>query len=566
MALHGRDANRTPAHAWRRRGGALLVALAGCGPSEIQLSAVDAFADGTTGADPTQWESLAVRFRRRSNDPEQGETPERVPVTLSPDGTAVVSGVPEAPWVLEEKLPPSATTGDSLLRLRTQTARAVDLGRAYSCRSGLVPLTQPSFLEVSGALGSPWQTAADPNGSSLFDDELQVFSVNTGVVGFLTSDPSADPAAPLDGALALAGMRVDMSSLIDYSGLGLPALDAEKGDEVDLLHRSTTVLSDPALPAPWSDWSYLSVVEACHTAPLTLGDGASTPVDCDFVPAQPKSFSLDYRGDDFAALFSDAPAGMGGGYLSFTLSREPGEPLPETGATASLLDAFLPFFKVYDDPTCAPGCDPAACPNGCDSPFTVPLPASHAHELSYANPFAGGQELFGVLLAARYDFSDLLPADTPQYAYAMVSVSGPIADYDGQPAVPLVSLPRNLRLNAAPAPADEITLGVGTTPTLTFEPPTLGVPTYYVARVVAADDVVDGTGAVLSPGHTVFEAVFTVFSEGTSVTVPEGILTSGKHYFFVLEATLAPGVDLARPNVFGLRYATARTLTGLFTP
>ena len=101
--------------------------------------------------------------------------------------------------------------------------------------------------------------------------------------------------------------------------------------------------------------------------------------------------------------------------------------------------------------------------------------------------------------------------------------------------------------------------GVGTTPTLTFDPPSLGSPDAYTVIVRSLEDISDTDGNVLSRHRTV--ANYTTYD--TSVTLPEGILETGKYYTLLVRAELGSDPE---SSGFSAVMAYGVNTTGAFTP
>jgi hypothetical protein len=121
---------------------------------------------------------------------------------------------------------------------------------------------------------------------------------------------------------------------------------------------------------------------------------------------------------------------------------------------------------------------------------------------------------------------------------------------------PIVSPALSPRLNGEDAFPDRAT-PVTTTPTLSWSPPTTGVPTAYVVELFK----LSAQGA-----STMRTLVMRYATRNLEITVPPGVLGKGVTYYAKIDAqvTTVPfdAAPLRRANV----YASANTLTGTFTP
>jgi hypothetical protein len=136
----------------------------------------------------------------------------------------------------------------------------------------------------------------------------------------------------------------------------------------------------------------------------------------------------------------------------------------------------------------------------------------------------------------------------------VVTTTFPTAD---SPLRPMVSPPRNLRIGSTSLFGD--VSGVGLTPTIAWDPPTLGAPQGY--RVYLYELFADGTATVgIYAGK--------VFTTETQVKLPPNFLASGRHYVFIVRAMMRSGYDpttapwgFERPP-----YGYAENISGLVTP
>jgi len=132
----------------------------------------------------------------------------------------------------------------------------------------------------------------------------------------------------------------------------------------------------------------------------------------------------------------------------------------------------------------------------------------------------------------------------------------------GSPIAPVVSHPRNLAIGATNmlSGAGILATGVGTTPTFTWQAPTLGTPQGYK---------VDVYHVYASGGQTYLSgSKLRMFTTATQVQCPPNVLVSGDDYIFEVMAIFDPTyTPLTTPfNFFMLPYAFARNISGIFAP
>jgi hypothetical protein len=492
------------------------------------------------------------------------------PGSIAADGTLIIPDVPQGPyWLVLTSPPAPAIPGaPGFKRYIATSSRTLDLGSLYSYRMDVEDITQPTLVELNAALTEPWQAYMEDDQGNVvqyLDDYLQIISFGADVAStvFATSGTAEGPA---NGDTALIDWQLDASEVF-FSSSGRPHLiRTDLKDDVAVLHSVTTeVTSGVPSPTPdaWESYTYSAVKEAYNPAPVVMSNGSTTLLNGGFQPLAQKTFSLDYKGSQWNKALTDAPtADLSIAFLQIGIFVEPQAPEVAYGTSATLFDIFVSGSKTWADLQCNPdACDPAACPSGCNPAEMLYLPGDHAHEYAYGNPFSAGQELAFATLTFRRDVTQLLPGDsTPERLIGSISVRMPVQQVSGAPLAPLLGLPRNVTVNGKATPVDMVT-AVGNTPEIAFEAPTLGTPESYSARVIALDDVKNGSGTVLRRNYGVASFAFT----GTSVKIPDGILQPGKHYYVQVSA-LATGVDLSSPFYVKPSNVVATTFTGVITP
>jgi hypothetical protein len=186
--------------------------------------------------------------------------------TTGADGSFVVPGVPEGPFVV-------VLQGE----LVYTSARTLDLGVEVGSRLGVVySAVTPTDIANDIQDLAPWSTAAD---------YLEWFSPNTGGETF-----SFDGASPPDGATSLTGQTTD------WYGNGL--LDGSMGDEL--------FVSQIAAQEGPGGATVSTVVRSASFTGIEQTDGMETTVSGTFGAVSPdQTLSLDLHAQELAAL---APA------------------------------------------------------------------------------------------------------------------------------------------------------------------------------------------------------------------------------------------------------------------
>jgi hypothetical protein len=527
----------------------------------------------------TRWSSIAAI-------PLAGAQPGvAYPGTLSAGGDILIADVPEGPYLLElvgqpPVSAPDQPPGRSYFEL---SERTFGVDRLFSHRPDVQEMTRPAYLTLNAALSRPWQSdAIDEQGEPLLhlDDGLFLYSRNAFIAGLANARvliPETPPARgmPANGDSALAWTIDARTAFSAYFGAGSAHLpDAAKGDDFTVLHDVAKPVRTPGPPPagggvdPWQAYVYTSVEGALRADPFTIDQGGTATLEGAFEAVPPKAFAFDYRGSAFNELMRDAPAGGQGASVSVSLAiyHEPVAPEPADGAIANLLSLRVRDTETYADPVCNPLSDlcedVTACPAGCGDERVQVLPGDHAREYTYGNPFEGGLELASVVHLFAVSTSAGLPeGETPEQLVGRFSITAPVAELNGQPVAPTLSLPRNITVNGQPAPLTGVSAGVGLTPTIAFEPPSVGAPAFYTIRVIEINDRKDAEGRIIQRNRR--PAFFQLTS--TSLALPAGVLQAGKHYALEVAANADnnAGGSFFR---FGPRSTSATTFTGIFTP
>lgn len=499
------------------------------------------------------------------------------PGALSADGTRwEIPAVPEgAYWLVMTTAPDEravdAPRGRTMLQM---TARTVDLGRTFAGRPDGGVATEDLDVALTAEGLKPWhQVSRDAEGEVVqpLQDHIELYSFNVDALATLSPEDGT-PGAPADGDTACAGWAFNWrDAVLPASHDGeLPLVDGSQGDALhvtQIVEHEAGLPSDQADPRdPWSSFTYQAAEASFSTREVILQDGEAVALGGSFAPLELSSFAADLRISQFIAqVTAHAPAALSGTVTSMALNQEPGGSVPLYGWMPTLLYAQVASVQEPADATCFPHdgtCDPELCPDGCNDALSTSHPGDHAATYRYGNPYAGrGMELLDVTVAFRTRVTH--PVEGSQEVLrGFISVVMSAADANGAAVVPLLGLPRDLRIEGESAPADTVTEGIGATPTITFEPPDAGAPDGYRVVIVLHDDIKDADGEVLSQRSS----VLSVETTDTTVKVPEGVLESGRHYSVQLTAYLGTHTREAPFRYRGTTLAQVQTYTGLFTP
>ncbi len=181
-----------------------------------------------------------------------------------------------------------------------------------------------------------------------------------------------------------------------------------------------------------------------------------------------------------------------------------------------------------------------------------------------------------------FEFSNPYPRDWPLFVYtqASASVRYSIELPDGstsssrafssyvlamepwevaatRPIHPKVGPARELRLNGLDA-TGKLT-GVGTTPLVSWTPPTLGVPTHYQLRLYRL---------YTAPGSSFLsrQLVTYLYTPQTQLRLPPELLLPGENYYLQVSSYYRPGTDPSNPYRSSVTNHVAQAFTGVFKP
>ncbi|MDI1481051.1 hypothetical protein [Polyangium sp. y55x31] len=498
---------------------------------------------------------------------DQGGTLQSYPGTINDQGNISIPGVPTGPYLLALEGQPSAPFPNAPpVRTYVATdARTLDIGYLYSGRPDPAPMSQPTYVSIDATLGTPLQVATydDMGNVQGFDDEIQIYSQNGTILAFAYpagSPPEDNP--PANGATQLSTWKINAQDAFVRFFDSTTLIDASQGDEVTVLHGVTKQVGTPTEDGnPWNGYIYTATAESMQAMPFTMTNGGTSVAKGTFSPAPQKSFDLDYKGSAWNALLPNIPLSLHA--VSISVDHEPSVPEPAIGTFATLLGMSLLNGTAYSnpDPACHGNlCDPAACPSGCDV-GTMVFAGDHAQTYSYGDPFTDGQTFGSVTITFSKSVRSLLPETTAESLRGNLTMSAPVEEITGKPLAPTLGLPQDIKVAGKDTPYDQVTTGVGTTPTITWTAPSLGTPTRYRVTVVDTTDLTDQDGSMSTR-----RSIAHMYVKSPNVTLPAGILQPGKFYFIQVMATIRDNDDFAAPFKNAQRSTSATMFTGLVTP
>jgi hypothetical protein len=336
-------------------------------------------------------------------------------------------------------------------------------------------------------------------------DTLEIYSQGAASGGDLLVAAMTVPAA---GDTVLTALSTDAAALFVPN-----QIEAAKGDKT--YFTQLVSLTSGTFP-------YSSIGKSFAPAAFSLLDGATTPVTGAFTDVTPKTATLDWKRSLFAGLASAVNPTAAVTTCSIYLFAEPGGPTRST-------NSYVPTILYGNDP----GLDDVSL------------------KLDYGNPFPAdwGAQAF---IYADFSVPYLVPGTaTMKHAHTTIDLSGTATDVAAGVVKPIISPPSALKVGGKDAFA--VNTGVGLTPVLSWSAPTLGTSVLYQVNVRLIDEAV-------SAGH--FAGRF--ITQGTSVTLPPGMLASGSSYFVRITAQTAGSVTTPfKPATTG---GTATAISGVFTP
>ena len=303
--------------------------------------------------------------------------------------------------------------------------------------------------------------------------------------------------------------------------------DASRGDQYEMIQLSTQRVG--GLP-------FTGAARAFVPAKFTQAQGSNTQFNGTLATlAQTQEFEANINGADLTAQ---------------ALAANPGAQL---GGTSLVLDAY-PGSPTYGERTSTPDLV------GYNLSFYVTGPNITTNEdfgkVAYGNPFPATWPLFDLYswVATTYytapGASNSLPLSTfvEGYNTALPTSTSPIK--------PLVGVVTNPTINGQNFFSGQT--GIGVTPTLRWSPPSVGKATFYQVDIIQLSN---------SGGNTVETAFTAVRTPSTTLMIPQGLLSVGQGYAFVIRSWYIPGLNFAKtPFMSGPVSAFTDVISGLMQP
>lgn len=386
------------------------------------------------------------------------------------------------------------------------TSRAPDLGVVAQGRPGSAAPSSTTYLAMSLQGLESWANGAD----------LQVFSPGVGLWshGIQGLHVSGTRPAPGDAS---------WNQTIRYQPFqGSRLVEAAQGDS--LTFHQLSVRTPGGAEA---GETYTAASRAFTTSTLTVVDGATTTVSGTLTALpQTGALSVDWRMTSFEALRTSVhPSASLAGHALYVGAFPDG-----TRGTYTAAPDLMSF---------APGS------TGRDRSFSF----------SYGNPYPGFTEAGHVETAFSVALAP--PLATPFSFYTSVSSTAALPELAASPLQARLGPARTPRIQARDAFSTQ--LGVGLTPRLEWSAPSVGQPTSYLVRI---SEVTVNAGAA-----RLGTVVGQLYTAGTHVIVPPGMLTTGRYYFAQLVARSSANSDFqTRPLRSAWPEAEATVITGVFAP
>jgi hypothetical protein len=333
------------------------------------------------------------------------------------------------------------------------------------------------------------------------DDRIQIFSSGAGAL-----EAFADVFAT--GQQLMAGDTSLQNFAVDVSLFESPRLvDAAKGDTVTVTHFGA---------ATTGTFAYQAITQVYAPAPFSQIDGQAVTVTGAFAAVPQRHATLRWNQPAFAARAAEVNPAAKLTSFELTVYAEPGgtrSTFPNPNVITAYVDA------------------------------TTMTPQDQTLDLAFGNPFPAAWPLYACLTTG---FS---VAWLETWTFTN-SVCGTLDTIAAAPGVPVVASPRDLQVNGKPATGD--TAGMGVTPTFTWKAPALGTAAGYGLAIFRRDAVGDWQG------------VTNIATQGTSVTVPPGLLQAGSQYFALLSANTR--FDPKHSARYDNATSFAQAVSGLLSP
>lgn len=424
--------------------------------------------------------------------------------TGSADGTFVIPEVPKGKYYLN--------VGTDYFITNAST---FDLTSGVVHRPDVIAPTQTTTINFQNVTGlDPWA----------MNDELEFFAADADTWMF---DSTVNIAPITVGATALTNYAATMQDIANVTG----AANLIKNDPFFAMQMQARATPEGNL---------YKAAHKLYAAPaFTQTDGSTTNLNGTFAPIPQTSMAsatfnttawdamIGFNGTNLTALHPMAQEVPGFSFFGLVVHGEPGGPLyGQISATADYLIVNIPHG-----------------PNLSLSNMMFGIPALPGSWATIIDVRAGGSVRF------------LLPGTTTATrisgGVSQTSLFSAATSMFTEPQLGPVRAPRidNVDLFGTPGP------GISTTPTITWQTPSVGKPVQYEVTIHR----LTANGAT-----TVRQVVARLFTTDTSVAVPPGILQVGQTYAMQINASKTPNPDAPFRERFP--NASATIVTSMFTP
>ena len=392
------------------------------------------------------------------------------------DGTFSIANVPDGPVFVHTR---PAGGSDSFV---LTGGSAVDSSTAQLGRPDRVDLTSTTTLVLNLSNLDTWQTG----------DSLELFIPNVDNWWF-GLEASGIPGLPNAGDTQITGLTMTPNTG-DSDGEPGRVIDGGKGDIATVEHLATHSLGGNS--------GYIAVSRIATLPSFTMADGSSTTVNGTFTDVSASnSVAFTVLGTKFLQYTTACnpnaqtfPASSFGPVSVFIVDQPGGQNFAGQSANADLLGLWT------------------------DSDLTTPT-------MSYGTPLAGN---WGPTMVANmtYTVSYLAAgATTPTLIYAHLNVFDTVAHLTASSIQPTISPVQMAKINGNDLFTSQTSLG--TTPTLSWQPPAAGTPDWYVVVVTAITN---------NGGNTRQQRLAQLITTQTSLQIPPNLLTAGQSYVFTIVA------------------------------
>ena len=425
---------------------------------------------------------------------------------------------------------PDVPAGEYLLQIGSShfwtSATNIDTGSQVQGRANPTPSTTGEMLSFDVALSVPVQ----PYVPSQPYDVFELVDPNLASGSFTYSGPNAQPSGTFNGVILWPS----------------PLIDASLGDKSYLIHLKF-IDSEPTLSS--SQAIYTRTQEEMTPAlSIQMAPGVTTSVTSSMVQGASAKYRANFRLSAFAALSSQMVAGRdtSSGVMFAGVAAAP--PFAIAGGLPDGILSYgyspvntLATFQIYPD----------ASASDLD-----------LGDVAYHNGFPQDYKTLAFAdweQTADFSLSGAWPADVRAHITTN-SLTLPTAT---QPLSPLLGTVTSLRLDSADVFNTQLS-AVSLTPTISWQPPAVGVPNFYQVDVMQL--TVAHCPHCPHPDYTITANVATFQTQRTSLTLPSGVLAPGSTFVLVVTAKNAVALNIeSAPLRTTYPFAYADGISQMFT-